>query len=777
MKTTLFFLLSVFFASSDMKAEIFSFSWSKPKENSLIFSGGCTNATACNYDPSATFDDGSCCFSNCVEIEITDSDFPAEVGYTLFDSEDNVIFSIPANAAPSSSIVCLSAGCYRMLLTDEFGDGWNGATYQVSFVAGSTIISGGFENFPVSAAFERNVYFLIGPGTLGCTDPLACNYNPAATCNNGTCDYVTCYGCTNSEACNFTPSATFDDGSCCLSNCVELIKVDYVGDGWNGGSFEIRDSFGDLVVTGTLEDTKSYDEMDLCLEDGCYTIEIFGGDYPEEIEWSLIGVNDGPISGDGLTTTFAYFSVGEGACFGCTDPAACTFNPFAFIDDGSCIAGPCVAFDNPWTARFINPTFFPASSNFNGTLVGSTASQVGRTSGATGEDVWFTFVATTAGGRFTANSSAADLILVLLDQDYRKIKEVNLRSGVGLEALNTDELTAGQTYYVGVRNANSGAGTGAFTFTAARLRSGQATNPSIIYNVCGNLKTQWTGASQFNFHFEDAITLEDIYVDAPTTTIMLSTLSGLRYDRQYNLGVSSTFSLPNSLGVNETYRIDYTSRVLITTGLPPAASINNALSCSNYGPINQNTWITFNPRSCGVSGYQIELVNQNGIQAPIVYNHNSLSRLFRLSMIAGVQNGATYNVRVRPVFPYDYVPSWGPSVCIQVAGAASFWTISNNFDEQLVEATESEVTFAASAYPNPNNGEQIAVLIDSDEQKDIQIAIHDLTGRLVYSTKVITDGELNMELPIDKKLASGVYCVNFVSGSEKHTQRLIVRNN
>jgi hypothetical protein len=146
-------------------------------------------------------------------------------------------------------------------------------------------------------------------------------------------------------------------------------------------------------------------------------------------------------------------------------------------------------------------------------------------------------------------------------------------------------------------------------------------------------------------------------------------------------------------------------------------------------------------------------------------------------MIPGVQNGATYDFRIRPMFSYDYTAAWGPAVCLQVAGTSSFWTVSNNLNEELSMSEEDEVSFAASAYPNPNNGEQVAIIIDSDESKEIFITIHDLTGRLVFSTQVVSEGELNFELPLDKKLATGVYSVNFVSGSEKHSQRLIVRNN
>ena len=778
MKTTLLFLLSALISLSlTSSAAIFDFSWSKKFNDQEIFFGGCTDAGACNYNPGATFDDGSCCYDNCVQIEITDSDFSAEVGFFLYDSEDNVIISIASNAAPSSNIVCLPNGCYRFLMTDEFGDGWNGATYDISIINGASIVSGGFNNFPVNEAFERNVYFSIGGGVLGCIDPVACNYNPSATCDNGSCDYITCYGCTNSEACNFNASAAFDDGSCCLINCVDLIMVDYVGDGWNNGFYEIRDAFGTLVSTGTLDETKAFDELAMCLEDGCYTLEIFGGEYPEEIEWSLVGVNDGPISGDGISATFTYFTVGTGECFGCTDPTACTYNPFAFIDDESCIEGPCVAYDNPWTARPILLSAFPAVANLSGTLNGATASQVAQTNGATGEDVWFSFVAQSSGARFTAFSPVADLIIILLDEDYREIKEVNLRTGGGSEALNVAELTIGETYYVGVRNRNSSIAAGSFTFTASRLRAGNATTVAQTYTVCGSLKCQFTGASQYLFEFTDVETQQVLQRTSNITSISLSTVPGLKYDAQYSLDVTSVFNLPNSLGATETYTLSDTPPTLITMGVPPSATLTSTFSCSNYGPVSRSTWMSFNPRSCGITGYQFELVNQDGIQAPIYYNHNSSIRIFRLSAIPGVQNGATYDFRIRPIFPYEYSAPWGPSTCIQVAGVSSFWTVNSNFDQELSEATEEEVSFAASAYPNPNNGEQISIIIDSDEQKEVQISIHDLTGRLVYSTQVISEGAFNFELPLDKKLATGVYSVNFISGNEKQSQRLIVRSN
>ena len=48
----------------------------------------------------------------------------------------------------------------------------------------------------------------------GCTDGAACNFNPDATLDDGTCEFETCAGCTDDLACNYNPSSTIDDGTC-----------------------------------------------------------------------------------------------------------------------------------------------------------------------------------------------------------------------------------------------------------------------------------------------------------------------------------------------------------------------------------------------------------------------------------------------------------------------------------------------------------------------------------------------------------------------------------
>ena len=53
----------------------------------------------------------------------------------------------------------------------------------------------------------------------GCTDPTACNFDPLANVDDGSCEFSTCSGCTDPTACNYNPESTEDDGSCEFTSC------------------------------------------------------------------------------------------------------------------------------------------------------------------------------------------------------------------------------------------------------------------------------------------------------------------------------------------------------------------------------------------------------------------------------------------------------------------------------------------------------------------------------------------------------------------------------
>ena len=56
---------------------------------------------------------------------------------------------------------------------------------------------------------------------LGCTDPSASNFNPNATLDDGSCNFISSQisGCTDSDALNYNLDAVIEDCSCIYELC------------------------------------------------------------------------------------------------------------------------------------------------------------------------------------------------------------------------------------------------------------------------------------------------------------------------------------------------------------------------------------------------------------------------------------------------------------------------------------------------------------------------------------------------------------------------------
>ena len=95
----------------------------------------------------------------------------------------------------------------------------------------------------------------------GCTDNQATNYNPLATEDDSSCEYIY-YGCTNSLASNYNIDATDDDGSCIFCNDINADNY-YAGD---DGSFCTED-----VINNYTLDSGSDGLVDCCfyINPGC----------------------------------------------------------------------------------------------------------------------------------------------------------------------------------------------------------------------------------------------------------------------------------------------------------------------------------------------------------------------------------------------------------------------------------------------------------------------------------------------------------------------------
>ena len=224
---------------------------------------GCTDGNACNYDPDATDDDGSC----------LSLDECGVCGETTVPAVDARMFKhATTRKVPPSTTVHVST--------------WT----AVVFVEATT--------------------------------------NPAADADP--------------EACNYNMEATLDDGSCVFGGTsVSLVMYDSYGDGWNanmtiaGVDYCFPDAFGDCGSTNVYATYADSLVFNLCLDlTGCTAVTYNPtGTWQSETSWEILDETGNVISSGGPESG----SVGE-CGFGCTDPEACNYDQRPFRTMGHAIS-------------------------------------------------------------------------------------------------------------------------------------------------------------------------------------------------------------------------------------------------------------------------------------------------------------------------------------------------------------------------------------------------------------------------------------------------------
>jgi hypothetical protein len=212
-------------------------------------------------------------------------------------------------------------GCYTFEMFDSFGDGWNGAIFEITL--NDTILSGtlaegefGSISFGVNEEGCEEV-----TEVFGCTDPAAINYAPDATIDDGSCEY-TC----NEVYLGFD----FFEGA---PEDSSYIFMDWI----------IENQFNEVVENGEFYNWAP--QYDMCLDDGCYSLTIFNVSPEWNGIYNVFMFNETLAQGEfsGADDTFQFtFGVNAEGCgdstflYGCTNPDALNYNPEATIVDGSC---------------------------------------------------------------------------------------------------------------------------------------------------------------------------------------------------------------------------------------------------------------------------------------------------------------------------------------------------------------------------------------------------------------------------------------------------------
>jgi hypothetical protein len=351
---------------------------------------GCDDADACNFNPEATDNDGSCTYPAADYLDCN--------GQCLSDSDQDGVCDELEIAGCTDEGACN----YVAEATDDDGSCFFAETYYDC--AGACLSDS--DNDGVCDELE----------VAGCTDESACNFVAEATdedgscfypeaeildcegnCLNdadgdGICDELEIPGCTDALACNYNPEATDDDGLCYTvpegASCDCANALDFGGTflGTEGDTLNFQAngtlSFvnvnlawdnlnndwswaSDLVVvitspSGECVQWGGYDWFgpEECTSLGDYTTwptewetEVSGlfeattsmgeTNLSGEGEWSLV-IMSGYEDSEGVSYDLSFEFVGlcDVHVPGCMNPDACNYNAWAVEDDGSCIVYP-----------------------------------------------------------------------------------------------------------------------------------------------------------------------------------------------------------------------------------------------------------------------------------------------------------------------------------------------------------------------------------------------------------------------------------------------------
>jgi hypothetical protein len=274
------------------------------------------------------------CDANEVTLEIVFDNYSSETSWDIADDAGNILASgaYAAGTATATETACLSDGMYTLTMYDVYSDGmcctYGEGSYSLTDAEGNILASGG------SFGASESTSFAVGAVALaGCMDMTACNYNAAAT---------------------------EDDGSCAF----EALSISLSSNYWSSETgYSISNNLGEVVASMYGSYTNGVDILEeACVVEGCYTMTVtdaFGDGMGSTGAWSVTWNGLSIVSGGfatGLSVSSDEWCFGpgcmdsaasnysmtatsdDGTCqyVGCTDATACNFDPAATEDDGSC---------------------------------------------------------------------------------------------------------------------------------------------------------------------------------------------------------------------------------------------------------------------------------------------------------------------------------------------------------------------------------------------------------------------------------------------------------
>lgn len=297
--------------------------------------------------------------------------------HVVTSADDGTSWSVPVDLTPDvefNMVECVFASLHPVVDTHLH------LIYQRDFEPGLHV-RGDLDFWDFNDIVYLNITTDLDTMPTGCTDSTACNYNPLAIIDNGSCDF-SCFGCTDPLAINYDPTATIDDGSCISLGCEQIGDPLWASLAMGVHPGDSQHDYGDNVdqdvvvnILSTYTDPGTGNLFNV-VSASLDSIT----DYPFALGYSVSGIENGTdsaLSGEQICANFSGIAAESGVFYskfhmtltvdvfgneiqipaefthiivvaqptsdipGCVYPNSANYNLVATIDDGSCIFEGC----------------------------------------------------------------------------------------------------------------------------------------------------------------------------------------------------------------------------------------------------------------------------------------------------------------------------------------------------------------------------------------------------------------------------------------------------
>lgn len=471
--------------------------------------------------------------------------------------------------------------------------------------------------------------------------------------------------------------------------------------------------------------------------------------------------------------------VNDGSCTypGCSDIAACNFDPTAGCTDNTrcSYAGVCATNDNPANAETPTQAELGTCNFAAGRMEGT-----GNSGSTATVDVWYEIAPVSKGLRIETRTTEFDIALELYDADFNLVGSSDKIAGVGSEILNIGDLEIGDTYYLAL-GGNGALGAATFDICVQYIPGSECDSGYGPHEFTGTFKADFVGADKYNFIFTSNSSGDVYSTGMQTGTIaQIRNVSGMQPGFEYTVEIQAQYELGDGDGGTDVITVGAAAACTMMVEAPDPSTMRAADNCANHGAHYFGDYIRTDSYRPAVEDWMWKFTRIDQPELPITYTRGSSNRLLRLSTVEGLEQGAQYHVKVRPIYDVFYM-DFGDKECLELVvtapSAQEFW--EDELDaENILDRNGFELPgdrMKIELFPNPNTDGRLYLTATDVKGQKADITIRTLTGERVKQLRVNPDaGQLNVALNIDG-LAPGVYLVDVRDQTQRATEKLVVR--